>query len=207
VDGSTLRASGRGRDRFAGGPLRFRWSIETQLDGESASGTLTVHGRWRGHGCNKDPRRQIELRVERAPSGALVTPPAGVFLGLTDQPIGDRLRGSVVARVAADGKRVSARWSVSASCRGGEALRLTNYSPPAPVGTDGRFVKRERFPVRFSNARARYRVVFAGRFRADGVAGTLRLRAVIRKPRGRKVIGRCDSGTRRWTALGALRGT
>ena len=46
----------------------------------------------------------------------------------------------------------------------------------------------------------RYRVIFRGRFTADGARGTLRARMQITEPGS--TYHPCDSGTRRWTASG-----
>jgi hypothetical protein len=78
---------------------------------------------------------------------------------------------------------------------------FTNFSPRAVVQRDGRFLKRERFTQRYAHGDVgRFKTSFGGRFRADGASGTLRARLVLFNRRGRRV-GRCDTGTRRWSAL------
>jgi hypothetical protein len=109
-------------------------------------------------------------------------------------------------RVGPDGRRVSARWSTASRCRRAKPYVFTNFSPPTAVRADGRFVKRERFRVRYRDGLVRHRAVFRGRFVTGGARGTLRLETRIYGPRGRRLVGRCDTGTRRWQALPAAPG-
>ena len=46
----------------------------------------------------------------------------------------------------------------------------------------------------------RYRVRFAGRFSGEASNGVLRLRARIFNRTGRRLLTRCDTGARSWSA-------
>ena len=79
-----------------------------------------------------------------------------------------------------------------------------NFTPSMRIGAKGGFSRAERFAVRYTDALVRYRVRFAGRVSGEGAAGTLRLRARIFNRSGSRLLTRCDSRTREWTA-GLLR--
>ena len=74
-------------------------------------------------------------------------------------------------------------------------------APGGPIAADGAFSLRERFTLRFSNARERYRVKVDGRFTPHGVAGILSIATVARSRAG-AVIERCRTG--RVAFVGAL---
>jgi hypothetical protein len=200
LEGTRVRASGRGVTSLVGRDLRFRWSLSASLGADSAAGVITVRGR-RGRKVCPRWRKPFDVRVATPPTGALAAPPAdGLYVGLSTLRFRRRIQGSVLVRVAADGRRIAARWSTAARCRRGRPVVFTNYSPPTALGSAAQFVRRERFTVRFSDVVIRYRVMFGGEFRSDGAAGVLRLRARIYDRRGRRLPTRCDSGKRRWAA-------
>jgi hypothetical protein len=84
-------------------------------------------------------------------------------------------------------------------CR--EPFPMANFSPTVPIRRDGTFAIRERFTQRFTDAVERSRLRIEGRFTAGGVTGTFRVRSVARRPRSGRVFDRCDTGTRRFTAV------
>ena len=77
---------------------------------------------------------------------------------------------------------------------------MTNLTPPTRIGAAGAFDRRERYAVRYADAYVRYRVRFRGRFTGATAGGRLRLRATVRTRRGGRVIARCDTRRRAWTA-------
>jgi hypothetical protein len=107
-----------------------------------------------------------------------------------------------VLRTTRDGRKVAARWNAIARCGRGPRERLVNFTPATRIGTAGGFLRKERFTVRYTDAVVRYRVRFGGRFLADGASGRLRMRAAV-MDRRRRVLTRCDTGTRNWHALPA----
>lgn len=110
--------------------------------------------------------------------------------GLTADDAG-RPRAFLLER---DGSRITtAVFEYRLRCRSGGTERI-NVTPGGPVGADGTFALRERFTLRFADARERFRVRVRGRFSATGVAGSLSVSSIARSLAGR-VIDRCRSGT------------
>jgi hypothetical protein len=106
----------------------------------------------------------------------------------------------VLLRVSKSGKKMGARWNTKAACGRRAPTDFTNYTPPMRIRADGSFRRAERFNVGYSDAFIRYRVNFAGRVSGDAASGTLRLRARIYSPNGKRLRVRCDSGVRGWSA-------
>lgn len=73
------------------------------------------------------------------------------------------------------------------------AYEQINLTPGGPIAADGAFVLRERFTVRYSDARERFRVAVRGRVTPTGVGGRLSVTSVARSLTGR-VIDRCRTG-------------
>ena len=69
---------------------------------------------------------------------------------------------------------------------------------------DGSFSLAERFGVSYADVFIRYRVRFAGRVSGEYANGTLRMSERIYTPNGKRLLTRCDSGLRSWSA-GMLR--
>jgi hypothetical protein len=208
--GNTVAGSSASVLMLGRGRIEFSWEIGATFEGDAVTGSLRITGRLRYRGrwrrCSQKPVRDFTARAQAAPAGAPVPAPRGgaVFHGLTDMVVIDGLLGPVTVRVGKNGKRLGARWTANAACRRGPPEILTNRTRRTRIRPSGRFERRERFTQVFSDARVRYRVRFAGRFRADGVSGTVRVRAVVYDARGRKVQTRCDTGKRRWTATRAV---
>jgi len=201
-DGSAVSA--RGASRVPGLRLRYAWVLSGVLSGQTVTGELRITGARRHGGrripCTRHPTRRFQARAGAPPAGApAAARPAAEYLGMSEIGIGG-VPGPVVLRTTRDGRKVAARWNALARCGRGPRERLVNFTPATRVGTGGRFLRRERFTVRYSDAVVRYRVRFGGRFFADGAAGRLRMRAVV-MDRRRRVLTRCDTGTRGWHAL------
>lgn len=210
-DGARVAASSASLlDLGAGDRLTYAWTLAGAVGDGAASGTLHVTGRLRSRGgrtraCAFVPDRAWQARLVSAPAGPAAAPAAGAaFLGASAQAIVDGLPGAVVLRVTRDGRRVAALWTAVARCGRGPREMLQNFTPATALRGPS-FARSERFRRQFSDALVRYRVRFAGRFAGDGASGTLRLRASVYDPRGRRLRTRCDSGTQRWAALGAPR--
>jgi hypothetical protein len=106
---------------------------------------------------------------------------------------------SVLLGVSRTGRRVTAVWQVVMRCGPRATAPVVNISPPSTIRTDGTFLRRETFTIRYDDgSRDRYRVVVGGRFLSDGAVGTVRARMTTRK-RGHRYYP-CDSGTQRWAA-------
>jgi hypothetical protein len=123
-----------------------------------------------------------------------------VLYGSSANRLRGGLRAPVVLRVTRGGQRVAARWGVAARCTDGARERFTNLTPPARVGAAAGFRRRERFSLEYTNVFVRYRVAFRGRFVGAGARGSLRLRSVVFNRRGGRLIARCDTGRRAWSA-------
>jgi hypothetical protein len=203
-DGSALGA--RGASRVPAQRLRYAWELNGVLSGQTLAGELRITGVRRSGGrrirCTRHPTRPFQARLGALPSGAAGAPrPAAQYLGMSAIRMGG-LPAPVVLRTTRDGRKVAARWNALARCGRGPRERLVNFTPATRIGAAGGFLRRERFTVRFTDATVRYRVRFGGRFLADGAAGRLRMRAVV-LDRHRRVLTRCDTGTRAWHALAA----
>jgi hypothetical protein len=169
------------------------------FDGESATGRIRVRPR-RLPGCRGFGRAFL-LRVGRPPGGAPAGPRPGVVLaGVTDQTAGG-VRLSVGLRATRNGRRVAALWQATMRCGPRAVLTAVNYTPTTRIRSDGTFRRSERYRIRYRDGLVeRFRVTFKGRFLADGAVGTLRVRMRSRRPGSR--FYPCDSGTRRWSAIG-----
>ena len=106
----------------------------------------------------------------------------------------------MILKATSSGRRIAARWTALAACRRGPRADLVNFTPSMRIASDGRFRRAERFGVRYSDALVRYRVSFAGRVSGEGAAGKLRMRARIFNRSGSRLVTRCDTRMRSWTA-------
>ena len=200
-DGVVINASGSRRVHIDDRPVRFSWVVAARAEGDTARGTLQIAARRNGRACAGRAPRPFEARLGPAPAGASWRPPGGTALyGTGRHLLRGRLPAPVVLRVTATGRRVAARWSVAARCRRGPRERFTNLTPPTRIGAGAGFSRRERFAVIYTNAFVRYRVAFRGRFVGAGATGTLRLRATVLDRRGGRVLTRCDTRRRGWSA-------
>jgi hypothetical protein len=201
-DGSAIGARGASRVRGLG--LRYSWTLSGVLSGQTVSGELRITGTQRRGGrrfrCTRHPSRRFQARIGSPPAGAPAPArPAAAYNGMSELRLGG-LPGPVVLRVSRDGRKVAARWNAIARCGRGPRERLVNFTPLTRIGAAGGFLRKERFKVRYADALVTYRVRFGGRLAADGAAGRLRMRATVRDRR-RRVLTRCDTGTRGWHAL------
>jgi hypothetical protein len=207
-DGRSYSASGKGRFSVStrrGNFVRYRWRLRGQADGTIASGRLTITGTRRLDGrrvaCRVKPTRRFSARVAGpAPAGSPAPPPKASFGGLSDVQTGGGLRGPVLLKVGSTGKRIRSRWTSFAECGRGPRADLTNFTPPMRLRADGSFSRAERFSVAYADVFVRFRVRFAGRVSGEFANGRLRMRASIYAPNRRRLLTRCDSGTRNWTA-------
>lgn len=208
-DGRAFSASAARRLRLPRGRIDYAWTLAGQADGTVASGTLRIVGTrvagGRRTACNRKPSRAFRARVPAPTPAGAPRPPAGAaFGGLSSITIADGLRAPVLLKATRSGRRIAARWTALAPCGRGPRAELVNFSPSMRVGDRGGFSRAERFGVRYADALVRYRVRFAGRISGEGAAGTLRMRARVFTRSGRRLLTRCDTGTRTWTA-GLLR--
>lgn len=132
------------------------------------------------------------------PSGP---PRAGARLfGATAQG-GRYLSYPVVLGVSADGSRLSAAiFRVRRQCSGAASEDVSNNVTAVQLAADGSFATVQRYSQRFPDAVEYFAFTFTGRVTATGASGLLRVRSVLRHPRTRRLIGRCDSGTVGWSA-------
>jgi hypothetical protein len=201
--GVHAEATGHGSVPLGRGRVRYSWKLTVDMGQSDAAGVFVIHGKRRGReSCNRKPTRPFQTLLASEPAGTPVVPPPGsVYLGLSDNRA-NGLRTPVMVRTKSGGKRVEARWSTSARCRRGPREPLVNYTPPTVIRSDGSFSRGERFSVVFSDVIVRYRVLFRGHFTSDGAVGDLRMRARIYGPKGKRLLTRCDTGLKHWTAIG-----
>lgn len=129
-------------------------------------------------------------------------PRAGAtYFGATNQR-GRPVPLPFVLALSGDGRSVDATlFRVRRRCIGVRSDDLPNNTPGAAIGPDGSFSILQRYSQRFSDSVEDYTFSVSGRVGADGAGGTLRATSVLRDPRTRRVIGRCDSGPLRWAAV------
>jgi len=204
-DGRIFNASAARRLRIPGGRIDYAWTLAGQADGTVASGTLRITGTrvagGRTTGCNRKPSRRFNARVAApAPAGAPRPPGGAAYGGLSAIRVADGLRAAVILKATSSGRRVAARWTALARCGRGPRAELVNFTPSMRIGARGGFSRAERFAVRYSDALVRYRVRFAGRVSGERARGTLRMRARVFTRSGGRLLTRCDTRTRAWTA-------
>ncbi|MDA0184199.1 hypothetical protein OJ997_28075 [Solirubrobacter phytolaccae] len=189
VNGATFTVTGRSRLGSGLGTLRF--TLTGTLAPDSATGQVRLRG------CHKYTRT-FALRTPSAPAGAPALPaPSVPVFGFTSQSAGG-VSLPLALRVAANG-RFYGSWASTMRC-GNRTLAWNNATPVTSVRADGSFVRNERFTVRYDDGSSeRYRVNFSGRFLADGVSGTLRVRMRYREGRNTN-FEPCDSGVVTWAA-------
>jgi hypothetical protein len=208
-DGRIFNASAARRLRIPGGRIDYAWTLAGQADGTIASGTLRITGTrvagGRTTGCDRKPSRRFNARIAApAPAGAPRPPGGAAYGGLSAIRVADGLRAPVILKATSSGRRVAARWTALARCGRSPRAELVNFTPSMRIGARGGFSRAERFAVRYSDALARYRVRFAGRVSGEGARGTLRMRVRVFTRSGGRLLTRCDTRTRAWTA-GLLR--
>jgi hypothetical protein len=198
ASGDTFTASVRSRVLPR---LSLDFAVQGRFSGDTAEGTVTVRGvRRKGgpRGCGIRRSATVRLRTEVSPQAAPVPAPRGASLRGLSTGTAAGVRLPVLVSVTSTG-RVIARWLAQPACARG-SLSVDNYTPSTREDATGRFAKAERYTVRYRDGTAdHYRVRFDGRFRADGVAGTLRARVRV-TGRGGRTLARCDSGLQRYGA-------
>jgi hypothetical protein len=190
LNGQRFTATGSTRFRGVG---RLRWRLTGTLTGDAGSGSARLRI---AHACGGYTNTFV-VRAAAAPAGAAAMPARGsTYYGVTAQSAsGTRL--PMTLRVATNG-RVYAIWSAAMDCHRGTIATL-NVSPSAKIKADGSFTRNERYTIRYTDGYfERYRVTFGGRFLADDVVGTLRMRMQGHQKGAR--FYPCDSGIHTWEA-------
>jgi hypothetical protein len=195
-----IRIGTTGRNRVA-----YRWNVRGQADGTIASGRVRITGRrfvgGKRTACNRKPTRRFSARIQgAAPTGSPKPPARAGFGGVSDVQVGGGLPAPVILRVTASGRRILSRWNAVADCGRGPNDELANYTPSMRIRPDGSFSRAERFGVSYADVFIRYRVRFAGRVSGEYANGTLRMSGRIYTPDGKRLLTRCDSGLRNWSA-------
>jgi hypothetical protein len=204
-DGTSFSFRGTSVQRVASGRVAVEWTVNGQLSGARATGTLHVAGVRRSSGrsrkCARKPDRPFEVRFAGPPAGGPAQAvPRGFYAGTSSYEIFDRMLAPVTLRASKDGRKIAAQWTIGGKCGRGPREHFRNFTPAMRVRADGTFSRKERFSVRYTDALVRYRPSFSGRLASDGATGTLRLRTRVYNRRGTKLRTRCDSGTRTWNA-------
>jgi hypothetical protein len=184
------------RVREFGHRLRTVVTVRGRFDGTSASGTIT--GRLRNRHpdgvvrtCTTRGAQRWQLRMPAVPAAPAAPQPRGVYRGLTSQQ-GDVPRPFVLG-VTRRGNVKTTVFEYKLTC-GKLSYVSNNVSPAARIRPDGSFRVRERFALGPRRMPERVRVQVDGGFRAGGVAGTVRVRSVVRNRRTGRLIDRCDTG-------------
>ena len=207
-DGRSFRARATRQIRIGtrrGNRVVYTWDVRGQADGTIASGRVRIAGVRTSGGrrtrCNRKPTRGFGARIQgAAPTGSPAPPAGSGFGGVSDVQLGGGLPAPVILRVTPSGRRVTSRWNVVGDCGRGRDDELANLTPSMRIRPDGSFSRAERFNVAFADAFIRYRVRFAGRVSGEYASGTLRMSSRIYTPNGKRLLTRCNSGTRSWSA-------
>jgi hypothetical protein len=181
ADGSfSVTATTRGRPREDRRVRRVsRFTVAGRVVGSTASGTARMRLTFRRRG----------RVVGRCATGARRWEAGTNLKGLTGQA-GGRPRAFLLG---VDGARVTtAVFEYRMRCRRFASEQI-NLTPGGPIAADGTFRLRERFTLRYADARERFRVTVRGRITPAGVGGSLSVTSVARSPAGR-VIDRCRTG-------------
>jgi hypothetical protein len=189
--------------RFTTVGLRIRAvvTVRGRFDGTGASGTLVGHLRSRGadgrvRRCST--RGPWQLRMPAVAATPAPAQPGAVYRGLTSQQ-GDVPRPYLLG-VTRRGRVETTVFEYKMVC-GKLAYATNDVSPGARIRPDGTFRVRERFTLGSRRIAERVRVRIDGGFRAGGVAGTVRVRSVVRNRRTGRLIDRCDSGSLTFAAV------
>ena len=189
ADGTFSLDVGRGTPR-----RQIEITMSGQIVGPVAGGTVQAKVTLR-RGGRVAERCDSGVREWNARAAGAVTAPAGAFYGLTGQT---SRPFPVVLSVAGPRVRVAA-FDYDARCRRG-GFEWENITPGGRLAADGTFSLRERFSRTFREGRERFRVKVDGQVTATGAAGTLSVTSVLRS-RGGRVVDRCRTGRRTFTAL------
>lgn len=200
ADGSFRVTFSRRRLQLGASPrFRRRVVVSGQVRGADVVGRLEATASGNGvSGC----QGAIDYLARSAPAVGTdaAAPPAGATLiGRTGQAKGGPF--GLNLRVSPDGRRVThlvagARYT----CRRLRPYQETNYSPTIAIAADGTFRKVERFTVRFSDVVDSVTITTTGRFVAGGATGTWQARSVSRARGTRRIVDRCGTGRRSWSA-------
>jgi hypothetical protein len=175
-------------------------------DARRASGTFRMQVLVRRRGrpairCNSRLQEWEARSVPRVPPG----PPrpllgAGYF-GTTSQQA-RFVAYPFALRVSGLGMQVErATFRVRRRCTGVLSGDVPADMPAAPISRDGTFSSTDRYSQRFPDAVEEFSFTMTGRFTTTGAGGVLRATSIVRDPRTRRVIGRCNSGTVSWRAV------
>lgn len=174
-------------------------------DAQRASGSLRLvvlvrRGTAAAVRCDSGSQRWQGRPGTSAQIGAVAPRPDGTYFGATSQG-GRYVPFPFVLAVSADARRVDTTlFRVFRSCVGARSDDLPNNTPGGPIAADGSFFIVQRYSQRFSDSVEDYTFTVRGRVGADAATGTLRATSVLRDPRTRRTIGRCDSGPLLWSA-------
>lgn len=186
ADGTFSVDVGRGTPR-----RRTEIAMSGQIVGPVASGTVraTVVLRRRGkvvESCDSG------VREWNARAAGAVATSTGAYYGLSSLSL------PLVLSVGGSRVRVAA-FDYRMRCRRGD-FAWENITPGGRLAADGTFSLRERFSRRWDEGLERFRVKVGGQVTPAGASGTLSVSSVLRSPGGR-VIDRCSTGRRTFTAL------
>ena len=181
ADGSfSGTATTRGRPREDRRVRRVaRFTLVGHVVGSSASGAVRMWLTFRRRG----------RVVGRCATGERDWQAGTNLKGLTSQA-GGRPRAFLLG--VGDARVTTAVFEYRLRCRG-FAYEEINLTPGGPIAADGTFVLRERFMLRYADARERFRVTVRGRLTPAGVGGRLSVTSIARSLTGR-VIDRCSTG-------------
>ena len=195
LDEGPLKASGAGAVR--GTNARYRWRLSATITDGGGRGVLVVRGRRADRPCKVLRSRFRVLPTAASPGRRAAAPPGPAQLYGFMKPTGEGPRGMTLKLT--DEGRVFARWPARLDCDRGRLRGFPNLTPLTPV-RQGRFERRERFAVRYSDGvLIRYRARFSGHFTTSGAVGTAKVRAAVFVDGAR--ADRCRSVTQRWRAF------
>lgn len=205
----TFRARLVDRSRLGKRRWVTRLRVSGRIDGPRADGTVSARGGLKGRKARCRGTTTWTSVIPGEPAGPAGVPPGGSVLhGLVTSggptPFGIALR---VSGDAGTVTRLLFETPYTCKFRRGvdEVWRRRHevmHEEGGPIRPDGSFRIVNRFRIRYADAVERARVAVRGQFQSGGAAtGTIKVSSVIRAKRTGRVVARCFSSTREWSAI------
>jgi len=204
ADGSFGGRGTRTRRIAGGGRVETDYRISGTIAGAAVNGKISANNDIiRGGVRKRCPRSVVVWSARRATgeTGAPPIPPNARLHGTTSQRLGGPRR-AITLRVSADGAKLTrALYEVTVKC-GSRAITDTYDAPKRnlPIAADGTVRDVERFTFRTRDTIYRSVERFEATLGAAGAHGTFSTTARLASRATGRTLGRCRSGTVRWSA-------
>lgn len=204
ADGS-FSASGVAKEHDGGSRDRTPYKIKGVIDGDSASGTASMHSKTTRRGRTARCKSGSVSWQARRADGNVGTPgpaPNGAhFYGTTSQVVGGGQAG-IILPMSSNGHRViRVLFDAATRCRDGVLTGLDVLPASALIGADGTFKTVDHYTFLISR-RVRLRGVdrVSGTIGSAGAFGTASSTFRYINVHSGHTVGRCRTGTVKWVA-------